>query len=89
MGDPLALLLTAAGWNQESSGPPNDGIVPLTSQVNGTSSTLVFSGVIHSPGVESLDFNPPSEVDPASGIPDEVINLLNKPTNGPDFFRSN
>jgi len=88
-GSPLAMLLTSTTWNQEFSGAANDGIVPLTSQVNGTTSTLIFSGVIHSPGIESLDFMPPAEVDPASGIPDEVINLLNEPISGPDFFPNN
>ncbi|HZR66983.1 MAG TPA: hypothetical protein VFA85_17725 [Terriglobales bacterium] len=68
-------------------------IVPVSSQLGGTSSTLVFSnnagsgfGVIHSPGIELLNFLGPSEVDPASRIPDEVISLLNEQTNGPDFF---
>ncbi|HZR28358.1 MAG TPA: hypothetical protein VFA71_06225 [Terriglobales bacterium] len=88
-GSPLAMLLTSTTWNQEFSGAANDGIVPLTSQVNGTTSTLIFSGIIHSPGIESLNFNPPTEVDSASGIPDEVINLLNEPINGADFFPSN
>jgi len=88
-GSPLALLLTntpPGTWNQEFSGQPNDGIVPLVSQLNGTSSTLIFPGVIHSPGIEDLDFVGPSELDPASGIPDEIIKLLNEQINGADFF---
>ena len=85
--DPLALRLTPTTWNQEFSGLANDGIVPQTSQLNGTSSTLTFTGVIHSPGVETLNFNPPSEVDTGSGIPDEVINLLNEATTGQIFSK--
>jgi hypothetical protein len=91
LSNPLAFLLTPNAWNYEFSpngSVLNDGIVPVPSQLAGTSSTLIFPGVIHSPGFESLNFSPPSEVTPASGIPDEVINLLNEPTNGPDFFWS-
>ena len=92
-GNPIADLLTSDTWNGEFLGEPNDGIVPVSSQLGGTSSTLVFSnnagsgfGVIHSPGIELLNFLGPSEVDSVSGIPDEVINLLNEQINGPDFF---
>jgi len=53
------------------------------SQLNNSSSTLIFSGF------EALNFSPPSEVYTSSGIPDEVINLLNEAVNGPDFFSSN
>jgi pimeloyl-ACP methyl ester carboxylesterase len=88
-GSPLALLLTntpSGTWNQEFSLLTNDAIVPVRSQVNGTSSELIFTGIIHSQGIEKLDFAGPSELDPASGIPDEVINLLNEQINGSDFF---
>ena len=88
-GNPLARLLTnnpVGAWNQEFAGAPNDAIVPLTSQLSGESSALVFPGVIHSRGIEDLDFIGPSEVDSGSGIPDEVINLLNEQTTGSDFF---
>ncbi|HVR27509.1 MAG TPA: hypothetical protein VMU26_29790 [Candidatus Polarisedimenticolia bacterium] len=70
-------------------GPANDGVVPVTSQLNNSSSTLIFSGVIHSPGFEALNFSPPSEGYTLNGIPDEVVNLLNEAVNGPDFFSSN
>jgi hypothetical protein len=59
----------------------------LKNQVNRFSSVMIFPGVMHSPGLEGLNFSPPTEVDPASGIPDEVINLLNEQITGPDFFR--
>jgi hypothetical protein len=44
-----------------------------------------MGGVIHSPGIELLGFNPPSELDSSSGIPDAVVNLLNEAINGADF----
>jgi len=87
-GDPLAQSLTTNGWNFGAfTGSPNDGIVPVVSQLNNTNNAgaLVFIGFIHSPGMETLDFVGPSEVDSASGIPDEVINLLDEATNGSDF----
>ena len=48
-----------------------------------------FPGAIHSPGFEALDFSPPTEVSPQSGIPDAVINLLNESITGADFTFSN
>jgi hypothetical protein len=76
-------------------GEANDGVVPLSSQLNATGSVLTsipggvsantFQGAIHSPGLEALDFSPPTEVSTASGVPDAVVNLLNEATNGPDF----
>jgi hypothetical protein len=92
-GDPLAVDLGQNYWTLlVFSNAANDGMVPVTSQLNtgqanGTTSTTAntLSGVIHSPGIELLGFNPPSEVDPSSGIPDAVVNLLNEATNGTDF----
>jgi pimeloyl-ACP methyl ester carboxylesterase len=83
---PLAYDLTPALWNNVFSAA-NDAVVPLSSQLNNTTSTPTntFQGVIHSPGIEILNFSPPSEVDSQSGIPDAVVNLLNEATNGPDF----
>jgi PGAP1-like protein len=86
-GSPLAYDLTPTLWNSVFSNQANDGVVPVTSQLNTTSSTAAntFPGVIHSPGIETLNFFGPSEVDSQSGIPDAVVNLLNEATNGPDF----
>lgn len=86
-GSGLALELTPTLWNNVFGGAANDAIVPVSSQLNGKGSTgaNTFQGVIHSPGIEVLNFAPPSEVDPSSGIPDAVINLLNESTTGPDF----
>jgi hypothetical protein len=88
-GSPLAYDLTPTLWNSVFTGQANDGVVPVSSQLNTTGSTgaNTFQGVIHSPGIETLNFAPPSEVDPQSGIPDAVVNLLNEATNGPDFDR--
>jgi pimeloyl-ACP methyl ester carboxylesterase len=88
-GSPLAQLLTntpSGTWNREFNLLANDGIVPVISQTNSCSSELIFPGTIHSQGIEKLDFTGPSELDSASGIPDEVINLLNEQITGPDFF---
>jgi len=88
--DPVAQALTQGNWDQQIfGGADNDGIVPVTSQLNGFSSTIgsinTLPGVIHSPGIEKLGFNAPTELDPTSGIPDAVVNLLNEPSNGVDF----
>lgn len=86
LGDPLAIDLTPTAWNNVFAGTPNDGIVTVASQLNGSASALTFPGVIHSAGIESLNFLAPAELDTGSGIPDEVINLLNEPTSGSDFL---
>jgi hypothetical protein len=42
---------------------------------------------VHSPGTEELSFLRPSELDTASGIPDdEVVDLLREAPNRPDFY---
>jgi pimeloyl-ACP methyl ester carboxylesterase len=91
---PLAYDITPSLWNGVFGFAFNDGVVPLSSQLNGTGSLVsasgnmsanTFQGVIHSPGFEDLDFSPPTETSPQSGIPDAVINLLNEASNGPDF----
>jgi hypothetical protein len=83
--NPVALRLTSTGWNDEFSGEANDGIVPVSSQLSGLSSALLKIGVIHSPGTEQLNLRGPSELDYGSGIPDQVIDLLNEPVTGSDF----
>jgi len=83
--NPLANALTSQNWSN-LFGEANDGIVPLGSQLNATSNLLLtFSGVIHSPGIEALGFNSPSELDSASGIPDKIMDLLNEATDSVDF----
>ena len=93
-GDPLALALTPTEWEQMVFGAlPNqylsDAVVPLTSQLDGNVSAgpniPTLTGVMHSPGLTSLNFVPPSELDQNGGVPGQVVNLLNEPPSGPDF----
>ncbi len=95
-GSPLAYDLTPTLWNNVFGGEANDGVVPLSSQLNATGSLLsgsgsggpsanTFQGVIHSPGFEALNFSPPVELSGSGGIPDAIVNLLNEATNGADF----
>jgi pimeloyl-ACP methyl ester carboxylesterase len=92
--EPLALELLPFYWTQDVFlSSANDGVVPVTSQLNtgqanGTSSTAAntFAGVIHSDGLKPLGFSPPSELDAVTnGIPDAVVYLLNEATSGGDF----
>lgn len=82
-GDPLATDLTASKWTT-IYGQSNDTIVPLDSALNNLAG-LQYSGVIHTAALETLNFNGPSVLDPASGISSEVINLLNEVPTGTDF----
>ncbi len=93
LSDPLALDLTPTLWINVFGGAANDGLVPLNSQLNGAASNTspggnTYVGVIHTSPLTILGFAVPSELDPASGIPDEVITLLNEATNGNDFVPS-
>jgi hypothetical protein len=82
---PLALALNPTGWDTVF-GQYNDAVVPILSQLNGgTAHPRTLTGVIHSPGLETLNFLPPTEFDPNSGVPTTVLNLLNEPPNGCDF----
>jgi len=82
-GDPLAGDLTAKNWTK-IFGQDNDAIVPLDSALNNLTGQQ-YSGVIHTAGLETLDFNGPSVLDPGSTISSEVIVLLNEQPNGTDF----
>jgi hypothetical protein len=83
-GNPLASDLTASKWSSVY-GQSNDTIVPLDSAVNNILPGLQYSGVIHTAALETLNFNGPSVLDPASNISNEVITLLNEAPNGSDF----
>ena len=75
------------GW-PTITGQNSDGIVPLTSQLNNTqptSSGMEILGVVHSGGALGLGFSGPTELDQASGIPAQVILLLNEFVTGTDF----
>jgi len=67
----------------------SDAVVPLTSQLNGgfpSPNTPTLRGVMHSPGMTSLNFLRPTELDQNSGVPGQVMYLLNEPpSTGPDF----
>ena len=82
-GDPLATDLTAKNW-PKIFGQDNDTIVPLDSALNNLTG-VQYSGVIHTAGLETLDFNGPSVLDAASNISGEVITLLNEAPTGGDF----
>jgi pimeloyl-ACP methyl ester carboxylesterase len=82
-GDPLATDLTAKKWTT-IYGQNNDTIVPVDSALNNLTG-LQYSGVIHTAALETLDFDGPSVLDPASTISSEVINLLNEAPTGSDF----
>jgi pimeloyl-ACP methyl ester carboxylesterase len=82
-GNPLATDLTAKNW-PNVFGQDNDAIVPLDSALNNLTG-LQYSGVIHTAGLETLDFNGPSVLDAASSISSEVITLLNEYPTGSDF----
>jgi len=87
---PLATSLTSNLWDSVF-GQYNDAVVPLLSQLNGGTAgpnTPTLMGVIHSPGLEALNFLPPTELDQGSGVPAQVIYLLNEPPNGSDFQAS-
>ena len=82
-GNPLATDLTATKWTT-IFGQDNDTIVPLDSALNNLAG-LEYSGVIHTAGLETLNFNGPSVLDAASNISGEVITLLNESPTGGDF----
>lgn len=82
-GNPLAKSLTAKNW-PKIFGQDNDTIVPLDSALNNLTG-LEYSGVIHTAGLETLDFNGPSVLDAAPNISSEVITLLNEEPTGSDF----
>ncbi len=82
-GNPLAKALTAKNW-PKLFGQDNDTIVPLDSALNNLTG-LQYSGVIHTAGLETLDFDGPSVLDAAPNISSEVITLLNEAPTGSDF----
>ena len=103
--DALAQSFTSTSWPLNfgsTNNNANDGIVAVTSQLNGPStSTLLFPGIAHSPGVvgylAGLAFTPPSALDagaatfstPANPIANAVVNLLNTPVNQTPFAAIN
>ena len=95
VSDPLALALNPTGWPALFVSPTNpagasDGIVPLSSAFDGESSyaqrlPFVITNAVHNSAAESLGFGPPGELDQASGIPTDVLQLLNTPVSNSVF----
>jgi len=77
----LAQVLTPTLW-PSVFGQASDAIVPLQSQENGIAGAVRATGVVHSGGTESLDFIGPAELDAASGVPAQVVDLLNEMVKG-------
>jgi hypothetical protein len=90
--DPLGAALTSTAW-PNLLGPGSDAIVPLLSELAGsTSNTVVpLAPAVHSSGAEQLGFaagNPPgpSELDSSSGVSTGVLQLLNTNVSDPGFI---
>jgi hypothetical protein len=81
--DPLAQDISSQGW-PTIFGQLSDAIVPLSSELNKLSG-MTFDGVIHTSGIEKLNFNGPAELDSNTPIPGAVVNLLNEGVSGGDF----
>ena len=94
--DPLANVLNPLDWLGEMGGD-SDAIVPLTRQFNGNLAYSVTAAgasqntfpAIHSEGIATLGFLPPTILDQASGAPMQVVNLLNTPVTNSVVFLGN
>jgi pimeloyl-ACP methyl ester carboxylesterase len=86
--DPIAVALTPTDWPSLFGNGDSDSVVPFTSQINGrtTGAGGPYSGIIHSAGLESLDFSAPAELDAAGSLATEVVKLLNEAKSGQDFY---
>ena len=86
--DPLAIDLTAVLWPTVfgSLSSQSDTIVSLASQFDGVSGTLPPATAVHSGGVQDLGFGGPNALEEASGVPDQVITLLNVPVTNTSTF---
>jgi hypothetical protein len=94
--DPLTNFMHPQTWPSIFSTPPyqpqgDDALVPFVSELDGATDiedAQIFSGLIHSPGTESLGFLGPTVLDDASGlVPNEVIGILNTPISDRAVFR--
>jgi PKD repeat protein/pimeloyl-ACP methyl ester carboxylesterase len=89
-GDPLMERLEPDKWNESFPKMFSDGIVSVTSQLDGrTTSTEIFSG-LHTEALTVLGFGLPAELlgreAPESQMPEEVIRLLNIPVYDDEAF---
>ena len=78
--DPLMQYIFQGVWPQVFNGADSDSIVSVTSQLNnlGTGAGTEFRGVIHSSGIETLNFVGPTVLD-SGQVPNQVILFLNTP----------
>jgi hypothetical protein len=78
--NPLAQKLNATAWPTLMGGD-SDGVVPLDSQFDKEQATYSNSTNtkygVHSAGAVQLGFLKPTVLDQASGVPEEVVSLLN------------
>jgi pimeloyl-ACP methyl ester carboxylesterase len=84
--DPVVSRFTAQGWRTEFNNEDNDGIVALSSQLNGSGTANVV-GVIHSSGIAgrgALGFTGPAEQE-SGDIQAWMITLLNEAVTGTHF----
>ncbi len=83
--NPLATNLTSSQWESfVFFGQRSDAIVPLESQLNGKI-RVPYEGAIHTSALERLNFNGPDELSYSFVAP--VVDLLNEPSDGGDFYR--
>jgi pimeloyl-ACP methyl ester carboxylesterase len=92
MQDTLAGRITPAGWPAVFNGKDHDSIVPLTSQLDAKQKNVAqLPGVIHT-DLRAVGFTGPCELSPCgkaeSGIPMQVVNLLNISVTNSDVFLS-
>ena len=59
---------------------PNDGMVSVTSQLNGGGGEILPGSVHHSTALRRMGFEGPAVLQPASGAPERVMFLLNQPS---------
>ena len=85
-GDPLAADLTSALWPTVFGGD-SDAIVSLDSQLDGLAGTA-FTNAVHSAGTEVLGFGGPNVLEQASGVPQQVIDLLNIPVTDTSTYQA-
>jgi pimeloyl-ACP methyl ester carboxylesterase len=90
--DPLANDLTTTNWPNVFGGSASDGVVPLTSQLNGATTGGSPGGggpitnVIHSSGLYTLGFIGLYELN-SGPMAINAVDLLNEAKSGPDFQR--
>lgn len=99
-GDAIANNFNGTDWPLlfgPSGNNANDAVVSQSSQQNGLTLTngtngFIYTGLLHSPDLEDLDFTGPSVIDPASSpnpAASQAIVLLNTPYNQAAYISLN